>query len=206
VISGHLFRRFIANHSYDTQYGIHIAYRLLCKVGFIIIPLFLIILGTSGCGEQPTPYRPPTIAIHATQPAKTSATPTSTSQSIETPLAPAAPTCSNNLTFMEDISIPDGTIVRPGDSLDKRWLVQNSGSCNWDEHYQLKAISTSELNAPVELALFPARSGTKTSLRILFTAPADPGKYQNAWQAYDPQGQPFGDPLILQVIVNSGGP
>jgi hypothetical protein len=206
VISGHPFRRFIAYLSYDTQYGIDIAYRLLIKVGYRVIPLILISLGTSGCREQPTPYRPPTIAVHATQPVKAIATPTFATQFIETPLARATPTCTNNLTFMDDISIPDGMIVRPGDRVDKRWLVQNSGSCNWDERYQLKSISTSELNAPVELALFPARSGTKTILRILFTAPADLGNYQNTWQAYDPQGQPFGDPLTLQITVDSGTP
>jgi len=206
VISGHLFRRFIAYLSYDTQYGIDIAYRLLFKVGYRVIALIFISLGTSGCREQPTPYRPPTIAVDVTKLAHPNATTTSTTQSIETPITPATPTCTNNLTFMEDISIPDGTVIYPGDRIDKRWLVQNSGSCNWDERYRLKSISTAALNAPVELALFPARSGTKTIIRILFTAPADPGNYQNAWQAYDPQGQSFGDPLILQVVVDSGSP
>jgi hypothetical protein len=107
---------------------------------------------------------------------------------------------------MEDITIPNGAIVTPGDNLDKRWLVQNSGSCNWDERYRLRFISGSELNAPVEQALYPARSGTKANIRIQLTAPSEPGNYQSAWQAYDPQGQPFGDPLYIQIVVASTKP
>ncbi len=30
-------------------------------------------------------------------------------------------------------------------------------------------------------------------IRIIFTAPADPGTYRSAWQAYNPKGEPFGE-------------
>jgi hypothetical protein len=110
------------------------------------------------------------------------------------------------LTFLEAVSIPDGTVVQPGERVDKRWLVQNSGSCNWDDRYRLKSITGTDLNAPVELALYPARSGAKASLRMLFTALTEAGSYQSAWQAYDPQGQPFGDLLYIQLVVASGEP
>jgi len=206
VISGHSYRAIIANHSNDTQYGLRIAYRILCKVDFIVILLLLVAVGLSACAEQPTPYRPPSSAFHASPPAQASATPTSTMQAIETPLPTATSACTNNLTFLEAVTIPDGTIVHPGERIDKRWLVQNSGSCNWDDRYRLKPITGTDLNAPVELALYPARSGAKASLRMLFTAPTEPGSYQSAWQAYDPQGQPFGDPLHIQISVDFGNP
>jgi hypothetical protein len=85
-------------------------------------------------------------------------------------------------------------------------LVQNSGTCNWDDRYRLKFVSGSELGAPVEQTLYPARSGTEATIRILFTAPAEPGTYQSAWQAYDPQGQPFGDPVFIQIIIETTTP
>ena len=206
MISGHSFRGLLASHSNDTQYGLRIAYRILCKVDFIVIPLLLVTIGLSACAQQSTPYRPPSPAFHATQTVQASATPTSTRQTTETQLPTATSACSNNLTFLETISIPDGTIVHPGELVDKRWLVQNSGSCNWDDHYRLRSITGTDLNAPVELALYPARSGAKANLRLLFTAPTEPGGYQSTWQAYDPQGQPFGDPLYIQIIVDVGKP
>jgi hypothetical protein len=202
----HLFRSFNANPANDTQYSIRIAYRTLSKAGFIVIVIVLISLGLSDCAEQSTPYRPPTFAVHATPLVVASVTPTPTSQPIETPLPIATLACTNNLTFLEDLSLSDGTVVHPGDNLDKRWLVQNSGSCNWDERYQFKFVSGSDLNASIEQALYPARSGAKATIRIIFTAPSEPGTYQSAWQAYDPLGQPFGDPVYIQIIVSSGTP
>ena len=55
----------------------------------------------------------------------------------------ALPVCQDNLTFIEDLTVPDGTYVDPGVVLDKRWKVRNSGSCNWDEDYRFKLIDAS---------------------------------------------------------------
>ncbi len=129
--------------------------------------------------------------------------PTAPSQVAETQLPLTTATCADNLTYLEDLSLPEGTVVQPGASLDKRWLVKNSGTCNWDERYRLKLVSGAELNASIDQALYPARSGAKATIRIVFTAAYTPGTYQNSWQAFDPQGQPFGDPISLRVVVNS---
>lgn len=115
----------------------------------------------------------------------------------------ATPACTNNLSFLEDLSIPDGSLVAPGDPLDKRWQVENSGTCNWDEQYSLRLLTGPDLGAAAEQALFPARSGTKFAIRIQFTAPSEPGAYRSAWQAYDPAGRPFGDPFFIDFVVTA---
>lgn len=168
--------------------------------------MLLLAMGLTGCSPNPTPYHPPAIAFHTTSTAPATLMPTSISLAVEIPLPHATPSCTDNLAFLEDITIPNGTVVVPGESVDKRWLVQNSGSCNWDDRYRLKFVSGSELNAPLEQALYPARSGTTASIRILFTAPGDPGTYQSDWQAYDPQGVAFGDPLLIRLVVEYGKP
>jgi hypothetical protein len=206
VISDHPFRSVISDHSNDTQYEVCIAYRIFLKVISVLIQLLLLVIGLSACAKQPTPYRPPSPAFRPKQSAQASATVTPTRQVTETPLPTATSSCSNNLTFLEAVSIPDGTVVHPGERVDKRWLVQTSGSCNWDQRYRLKSIIGTDLNTSTELALYPMRSGVKVDLRIVFTAPTEPGNYQNSWQAYDPLGQPFGDLLSIQIIVDSGKP
>lgn len=113
------------------------------------------------------------------------------------------PACTPNLLFLEDLTIPDGTVVAPGNSLDKRWLVENNGSCNWDQQYSLTLLAGPDLGAPVEQALYPARSGTQATVRILFTAPEEPGNYRSAWQAQDSQGNLFGDPIYVDILVQS---
>jgi len=193
-------------HPIDTQYESRIAYRIFYKIlAYFIFPLLLSI-GLMGCSEQPTPYRPPTAAAQATRPPQVTPSPTAYPQPMDTPVPISTPTCTDDLTFLEDLTLPDGTVVKPGESMDKRWLVKNSGTCNWDERYRLKFISGAELGAPIDQSLYPARSGSNATIRILFTAPPEVGKYQSAWQAYSPQGQPFGDPIYLQVLVDSGTP
>lgn len=122
--------------------------------------------------------------------------------SLENSLIPT-PTvsCENNLLFVADLTIPDGTEVEPGAILDKIWVVENNGSCNYNEHYRLKLIAGADLGAKAEQALYPARSGTQFQIRIRFVAPQEPGEVRSAWQAFDPQGNPFGDPVYLEVVV-----
>ncbi|OGO72649.1 MAG: hypothetical protein A2Z49_05115 [Chloroflexi bacterium RBG_19FT_COMBO_56_12] len=167
-----------------------------------LIALCLVWLLAGCSGSQATPFLPPTAAVEQA-PAGVSAA-ASEAQDIQVqPAAPSAtPDCTNNLTYLLDLTIPDGSQVSAGSSLDKRWKVQNSGTCNWDERYRIKLVSGSDLGAQ-EQTLFPARSGTELTVQILFIVPAEPGTYQSAWQAHDPQGNPFGDPFYIQVVVQN---
>jgi len=92
-------------------------------------------------------------------------------------------------------------LVAPGEGLDKRWLVENNGTCNWDQGYRLKLVAGPDLGAATEQGLYPARSGTQATIRIVFAAPAEAGAYRSAWQAYSPDGQSFGDPVFIDIQV-----
>ena len=157
----------------------------------------------AGCGPAETElYRPPTLVAAVHSPIPPTLTPAPSLQAaLETPLATAAPACSNNLVFRQDLTLPDGTVVTPNQELDKRWQVENAGTCNWDAGYRLRLLSGPPLGAAEEQALYPARAGTLVEVRLLFTAPAEAGTYQSAWQAIDPQGNPFGDPIYVQIMV-----
>ena len=107
----------------------------------------------------------------------------------------------NNLEFVSDVTIPDGTTVSIGSAIDKQWLVNNNGSCNWDSAYHLKWIGGDPMGANQEQFLYPARAGTKVTMRILFIAPAAEGTYESAWQAYGSNGIAFGDPIYMKIVV-----
>jgi hypothetical protein len=102
---------------------------------------------------------------------------------------------------LEDVTIPDNSIVAPGSTLDKQWLVQNSGSCNWDNHYRLRLINGDTLGASPEQALFPARAGMQATLHTVFTAPLEAGDYISEWQAFDAKGIPFGESFFIKITV-----
>jgi hypothetical protein len=109
--------------------------------------------------------------------------------------------CTDVLSYMEDITIPDGTIVKPGEQLDKRWQVRNNGTCDWTDKFTLHIIAGDSLGSPDSQALYPARAGSAAVIRMMLTAPQDTGSYRTAWQAYNPDGKPFGDPIYIEVVV-----
>jgi len=111
------------------------------------------------------------------------------------------PVCLNGLTFISDITINDNSTVSPGTSLDKRWLVQNSGTCNWDNRYRIRLISGDSLGASTEQATYPARAGTQATFQIIFTAPLNAGTYTSEWQVFDNSGIPFGDTFYIKIVV-----
>lgn len=167
--------------------------------------LLLVILLVSACqetpgrpfviaGPSPAPFLPPT-------PIPLTPSPQQIPLEQETPRPTATPRCEPDLTFKEDLTVPDGSITAPGKKLDKRWLVENSGTCNWDRNYRIRLIAGPSLGAVTEQALYPARSETEAVIRIEFTAPFEHGSYRSAWQAHNPQGEPFGHIFFVDFVV-----
>jgi hypothetical protein len=170
---------------------------------FIVYLVFLLFTACTPA-PTPTPFIPPKAATPtvALIQGSTPVIPTITPQPITTQSPTATPPCTHGLAFVEDETIPDGTEVSPGASVDKRWLVQNNGSCNWDSRYRLKFVGGLEMGATTEQALYPARGGAQATIRITFTAPTEPGKYTTSWQAINPDGEPFGDPIFMTIQVS----
>ena len=158
----------------------------------------------SGCSLSPQRESPESKILQSYRPATLSPTHTVEEESNEPYVeSPIIGNCINNLEFLDDITIPDGTIVSSGGILDKRWEVKNSGTCNWDDSYYVRLVAGDDLGVTIQKALFPARSGTNAEIRIEFTAPDDPGIYRSQWKAFDPDDQPFGDPFYIEVVVGS---
>lgn len=132
-----------------------------------------------------------------------------TSSSVNETMQGGSPTpsiCLNNAFFLEDLSIPDGTVVLPGDRLDKRWSVLNSGTCDWGPGYHLIRVGDDPLEGKDELALYPARAGTTAIWQVILNAPLEAGDYLSRWQARTPEGSFFGDEVFLFVSVRRPTP
>ena len=168
--------------------------------------LILICLSACSPAPTPTPFRPPTMESPLIQPTLI-ILPTKQVVIVQsTPLPTILPTvnpsdCVNNLRFINDVTVPDNSFVTFGSNIDKQWLVENNGTCHWNADYRLKHLGGAELGAPEEIMLYPARAGTQATIQIIFTAPFTDGVYESAWQAYDPGGNPFGDPIYIRITV-----
>ena len=175
-----------------------------------LVVLALLLAGCAGRRNAQPPlspeqvYHAPTAAVRHTPVILAAFTPTPSPPPAAPAFVPTAtPACTDALTFMEDLTIPDGTQVSPGAPLDKRWKVQNSGTCNWDATYSVQLIAGPESGAPANASLYPARSGNEGVIRLQFDAPTDTGTYRIAWQAFNPQNQPFGDPFYIEFVVST---
>ncbi len=109
--------------------------------------------------------------------------------------------CIDNLTFIQDETIPDGSIVAPGSDVIKTWELKNSGTCNWGPGYTIRVVGGEALGATSPQDLFPARSGTSLSLEIKFIAPDQAGKFRSVWQAYSPNDSAFGETFYVDFTV-----
>jgi hypothetical protein len=171
-----------------------------------LFAVLLALIFASACTPKatPSPFRPPTRPA-ATQILSTTTPIPALYTAIPTPTLTATATagpCVNNLEFIQDATIPDGTSFSFGATIDKQWLVNNNGTCNWDSTYRLKWIGGDPLGAAQEQALYPARAGTQVTLHITFTAPTTEGTFESAWQAYSSDGIAFGDPVFIKIIVS----
>lgn len=172
--------------------------------------LFLLALvSASACSPipTPTPFIPPTNPAPLIEPNLIIPTPSTPPQIQVIPLPTVIPTrdqsnCINDLSFLEDLTIPDNSFIPFGAVIDKQWRVENSGTCNWTAEYRLRHIGGAVMGAPEEIALFPARSGAQAIIQISFTAPFEEGVYESAWQAFDPNGLAFGDPIYMRILVS----
>jgi hypothetical protein len=103
--------------------------------------------------------------------------------------------------YLEDLTVPDGTTVAPGEQVDKRWSMRNTGTCDWGPGYRLSPLGTNALAEEGEVALYPARAGAEAIWRVTFAAPREEGEYLGQWQAVSPQGEAFGEAVFALIEV-----
>jgi len=109
--------------------------------------------------------------------------------------------CNNDAVFTADVTVPDNSQLLPGAPIDKRWQIQNTGTCNWDSRYRISFFEGNQLNAAGESAIYPAKAGAPATLQVSMTAPDVPGNYTGRWQLRDPDGKPFGPVLFIKIVV-----
>jgi len=94
---------------------------------------------------------------------------------------PSATACVYAMQWVSDVTIPDDTVMQPGETFVKTWKVRNSGTCVWQDGVQLKHTTGAGLGidetAEVELAL----PGEEVEVSVPMKAPSQPGTYESIW-------------------------
>jgi len=92
-----------------------------------------------------------------------------------------------------DVTIPDGTVMNPGQSFAKTWRLENAGSCTWTRLYAVTFFSGNSMNAYQTNTLAePVEPGQQIDVTVDMEAPEKPGIYQSNWMLADEEGILFG--------------
>lgn len=123
------------------------------------------------------------------------------------------PDCINDAQFVADVTIPDGTPIRPRTEFTKTWRIRNTGTCTWSAAYFLAPPAPTAAVTPlrVDHHIIPVvPPGEQTELSITFLAPPIPGYFRSEWQLQPPFGvelspaqEGFGPIVYTEITVNS---
>jgi hypothetical protein len=116
---------------------------------------------------------------------------------------PSGPLC-DGAEFVADMTIPDGTIMKPGEDFKKIWRIKNTGICKWDEGYQLAFAGGDPLDG--QPFLFKNKSdfvdpGQSADIGIKMTAHLKEGDYSGCWRMLNDRGYFFGGIVCVSIKV-----
>jgi Ig-like domain from next to BRCA1 gene len=161
----------------------------------------------------------------ASTPTALPATPTPTQTPLQgtvSPTNPVSPTL--NLTtlpvsggtdkaeFVLDVTVPDGTVFKPGDTFVKTWRLKNAGTSTWTPAFFLVYVSGTQMGSAAPLPLQNnVPPGQTVDLSVSLTAPTATGNYVGYYMLRNPNQHNFGlapngeTPFYVYITVSGGG-
>jgi len=109
------------------------------------------------------------------------------------PATSAPPTQSCNIAdFVDDVTIPDGTVLKPDESFTKTWRLKNIGTCSWTTSYAIVFSSGDSLGGPATQSLTGnVNPGQSVDIPVNLKAPGTPGSYRGYWKLRNGSGVTF---------------
>jgi hypothetical protein len=144
--------------------------------------------------NTPTPTSTPTLTPTPT------ATATSTLTPVPTYSYPTPETACYAAAYVSDVTIPDYSEVAPGEVFRKTWLLENTGTCAWNQNFRMGFIGGYDMaGSPKKIGqtIYP---GQDAYLTVDFTAPDTAGEYTSYWRLGTKGGALFG--VSVYVIIN----
>lgn len=109
------------------------------------------------------------------------------------------------LSFVDDVTIPDGTQVTPGQSFTKTWRVSNTGTCAWESGFKFNVVSGDALGGTAVTLNQRIEPGRQYEFSVPMVAPTNKsGKVTGYWQLSDANGSYFGDQVYVEVNITGG--
>lgn len=108
----------------------------------------------------------------------------------------------DEMTFLADVTAPDGSTMKAGQPFVKTWRVRNSGTSTW-AGFTLEHFSDDRMDGPDSVTI-PALEPDQTGeISVALVAPAAPGRHRSTWKARNGRGRLFAFELYADILVTA---
>ena len=108
----------------------------------------------------------------------------------------------DNAVFVSDVTVPDGSVMTPGQEFLKTWKVRNTGDCTWGAGYTIVYGGYNDKMSGVPAALATTViPNQEVDVSVQFKAPTKAGEYLSAWRMANPSGYAFGQFFFVKIVV-----
>jgi len=119
----------------------------------------------------------------------------------DTPAQAATPY--DDSAFEQDVTHPDGTVVKRGTEFTKIWRIRNTGTVPWRGRY-LTRLNDSPCRAPKRVEIRAVQPGEPVDIAVRVRASDSPGRCKIYWKMTDEAGTQLlsaKKPIFLDVVV-----
>lgn len=116
--------------------------------------------------------------------------------------------CTNQFTYVSDVTIPDGMYITPNTIFKKSWYITNSGTCTWDDKYQVVYNSGDEVGTAEGFQILDDGVYLKPGESIVVSAEIQaPSEVETAFSTYwgikSGSGEVFGAGSLQNIYLSS---
>jgi hypothetical protein len=101
--------------------------------------------------------------------------------------SPTATQSCDKVQFVKDVTIPDGSVLSPGESFTKTWRLKNTGTCAWSG-YSLVFDSGDAMSGASPTSIGTVDPGQDIDISVSLKAPSDNGSYRGYWRIRNASG------------------
>ena len=96
--------------------------------------------------------------------------------------------------WIGDVTVPDDTVMQPGQAFTKTWAIRNAGSVPWEGRYLTRigvSNKTFSQNTPPRVEIPDTMPGEEVQISVPVVAPTAAGTTQVHWKQTDENGRPY---------------
>src|ERR1051325_2183064 len=114
--------------------------------------------------------------------------------------------CKDSAVMIEDVTVPDNTVMTAGQKFTKTWSFMNNGKCNWSG-YTIEFFAGDRMSTPDSIRVPATDAGKTVDVSVDLTAPSTDGSYTGFYVLKNDKGEtlPVGieQSFWLKILIRS---